>query len=198
MKPHSYISKRPTQAKGGYSLVEVLVAITVLLVALVAPLTIAYSGLKRANVSKEQTQAIFLAQEGIEAVMRLRENSALSASGFDNLAAVWSTNMGTAASRCSSKCGVLISDAAPISASSFYACNSTNCSFRFYEGAAVPFKQGASGGTETAFVRELTLTPSQSPAINAFVRVRSEVRWGSGAAEKVVLESYVYNTYYEP
>ena len=63
----------------GYSLVEVLVAISVLLIALVGPLTIASSGLKRANFAKEQTLAIFLAQEGMEAVVKLREDAALGA-----------------------------------------------------------------------------------------------------------------------
>ena len=68
-----------TTKERGYSLVEVLVAISVLLIALVGPMTIAQSGLKRSAQSKDNTMAVFLAQEGIEAVVKIREEDALGA-----------------------------------------------------------------------------------------------------------------------
>lgn len=180
----------------GYSLVEVLVAISVLLIALVGPLTIAHSGLKRANESKDNTLAVFLAQEGIEAVVKLREDDALNASAYNDLAQVWG-DMSSIASLCpvggANRCGVQIGDDGSITTSSFYRCSGSNCVINEHANARVPLKQRASGGTATIYTRELTITID-----NALAQVRSEVSWGDEPSDRVVLESYVYNTYYEP
>ncbi len=183
------------QRQGGYSLVEVLVAITVLLIALVGPLTIAHSGLQRAIHSKDNTLAVFLAQEGIEAVVKLREDDALDASSYTNLGEVWG-NLTALAALCpvggSESCGVLIAEDGSVTTGSFYRC-SGNCGMKQYDGASVPLKQGAAGGTATAYTRELYITVD-----NVLAQVQSVVSWGPSASERVVLESYVYNTYYEP
>ncbi len=180
----------------GYSLVEVLVAITVLLIALVGPLTIAHSGLKRANQSKDNTLAVFLAQEGIEALVKLREDDALDASTYSNLGEVWN-NMTTIASLCpvggTNRCGVQIAEDGSVTTSSFYRCSGSNCVINEHSGARVPLKQRASGGTATAYTRELSISVD-----NSLARVQSEVSWGDGPSDSVVLESYIYNTYYEP
>jgi type II secretory pathway pseudopilin PulG len=63
----------------GFTLVETLVAITVLLVAIVGPMTIAAQGLQASFFAREETTAVYLAQEGIEAVERARDNGALDA-----------------------------------------------------------------------------------------------------------------------
>lgn len=192
-----YLNNKQNKLKNeqGYSLVEVLVAITVLLIALVGPLTIAHSGLKRANESKGNTAAVFLAQEGIEAVVKLRENDALNASGYDNLSEVWG-DVSSLASLCpvdgAYNCGVLIAEDGTISTGSFYRCSGSNCEMDYSSSARVPYKQGASGEA-TPYTRYITMTIT-----NEYARVRSEVSWGSDASERIVLESYVYNSYYEP
>jgi len=61
----------------GYSLVEVLVSISVLLIAIVGPMTIASQGIKSASFALEQNTAFFLAQEGIETIYALRGDAAL-------------------------------------------------------------------------------------------------------------------------
>jgi prepilin-type N-terminal cleavage/methylation domain-containing protein len=183
----------------GYSLVEVLVAISVLLVALVGPLTIASSGLKRANFAKEQTLAIFLAQEGMEAVVKLREDSALAATSFDNLSEVWTGTFGAISSRCvvgsSNYCGVSIAEDGTVNSNSIYQCNATNCLIKHLSTARVPYRQGSSvTGTDTIFTRQIQVTVSGS----SYAQVVSTVSWGPAASDRVVVETYVYNTYYEP
>jgi len=184
--------------QSGYSLVEVLVAITVLLIALVGPLTIAYSGLKRANFSKEQTSAIFLAQEGTEAIVKLREDAALSADDFHNAAQVWSNTFNALGSKCtigsSNYCGVLINDSGAIDLSSVYTCSNTNCIIKYNPDARVPYKQGTGAtGTDTSYTRRLQISVSG----DAYARVKSIVSWGEAESQKIELETYVYNTYYE-
>lgn len=52
--------------KRGFSMIESLVAIAVLLVAIVGPLTIAINSIQYSNVAKDKLQATYLAQEQIE------------------------------------------------------------------------------------------------------------------------------------
>ncbi len=186
----------------GYSLVEVLVAITVLLVALVGPLTIAHSGLKRSIQSKDNTQAVFLAQEGIEAIVKLREDAALNATAYTNLGQVWSnvfnTGTGIGGTRCpvggSSYCGVTVNNDGSVVVGSVYQCSGTNCLMKYDSAARVPYKQGASvAGTNTTFTRQIQMTTTG----NTLVRVRSIVSWTGSSPGNVTLESYVYNIYYE-
>ena len=50
----------------GFSLVETLVAISILLIVIVGPMTISMSTAKSSSFASEQVQAFFLAQEGLE------------------------------------------------------------------------------------------------------------------------------------
>lgn len=182
----------PQTNQGGYSLVEVLVAITVLLVALVGPLTIAHSGLKRSYFAKEQVQAVFFAQEGIEAVIKLREDNALAVSDYSDADDLW-VELETAAARCASGCGVLISEGGEVVATSFYTCSGDSCVIDHFDGARVPYKQGQSGGEPTIYTREITMTINDT-----YAQVRSEVSWSDDSSDRVMLETYLYNTYYAP
>lgn len=175
----------------GYSLVEVLVAITVLLIALVGPLTIAHTGLQRSMQSKDNTMAVFLAQEGIEAIVKLREDGALSVSEYSD-SSLWDS-LTDLASLCpagnDNRCGARLGDDGSIV--SVYRCSS-NCDMRFYVDSPVPYKQGAPSGDATPYTRELTISVDGEVA-----HIRSEVFWGDEASESIMLESYVYNIYYE-
>lgn len=177
---------------GGYSLVEVLVAITVLLIALVGPLTIAQSGLKRAINSREQTTSIFFSQEGLEAVVKLREDNALATyPDLDSLSTTW--NYLTALNgRCTSAnpCGVTIGDDGAITSSSFYNCNATNCVMRYISGARVPYKQGVVTGTASQYERKIAISVTDESAV-----VTSTVTWGTRPDQTVELRTYVYNIY---
>jgi len=65
-------------SKKGFTLVETLVAIAILVTGIVAPMTIAARGLQSAFHAREQLTATFLAQEGTELVRLRRDNMALS------------------------------------------------------------------------------------------------------------------------
>ena len=69
--------KRAVSTERGFSLVETLVAITILLIAVLAPMRIVSQSIKAATFSQEQLTAVFLAQEGIEEIIRLRDDNAL-------------------------------------------------------------------------------------------------------------------------
>jgi len=67
-----------TLSKSGFTLVEALVSISILMVAIAGPMTIAQKSLSSAILSKDQMTASFLAQDGLEAVKNLRDQVVLN------------------------------------------------------------------------------------------------------------------------
>lgn len=63
----------------GFSLVETLVAISILLIVIVGPMTIIAGAAQSTNFSSEQVTASFLAQEGLELAQKERDDLVLSA-----------------------------------------------------------------------------------------------------------------------
>ena len=59
--------------KKGFTLLEALVAVSILMVAVVAPMTIAQKGLSSATYSKSQMIASYLAQDAIEYIKNVRD-----------------------------------------------------------------------------------------------------------------------------
>ena len=70
------INKKNTSQKG-FTLIEVLVAVFILITAVVVPLTISSKGIFYSNVVRDQSVASYLAQEGMEAVRLLRDDTFL-------------------------------------------------------------------------------------------------------------------------
>jgi len=61
-----------------FTLIEALVAISILMIAIASPMTLAQKGLSTAVLSKDQMIASFLAQDVIEAVKNIRDQVAVS------------------------------------------------------------------------------------------------------------------------
>ncbi|MFZ2038376.1 MAG: type II secretion system protein [Minisyncoccia bacterium] len=60
----------------GFTLVEALVAISILMISIAAPMTIAQNGLSTALFAREEMIAQFLAQDALEYVKYVRDNNA--------------------------------------------------------------------------------------------------------------------------
>jgi len=65
--------KYPNPNQAGFSLVETLVAITILLIIIVGPMKISSSTAKSTSFASEQIVASFLAQEGAELAQKTRD-----------------------------------------------------------------------------------------------------------------------------
>lgn len=86
---HTFALRVPAkQTRPGFTLIETFVAITVLLIALVGPLSIAAQSLRIAYYARDQVTAFYLAQEGIEYARAIRDQNYLTAlpwlSGIDS------------------------------------------------------------------------------------------------------------------
>jgi prepilin-type N-terminal cleavage/methylation domain-containing protein len=68
------INKRACQ-QDGFTLVETLIAIFILLVSITGPMAIAQSGLRAAFISRDQTTAFYLAQDAMEYVKNKRDDN---------------------------------------------------------------------------------------------------------------------------
>jgi Tfp pilus assembly protein PilV len=66
-----------------FTLIEALVAISVLMVAITGPMILAQKSLSEADLAKDQSTASFLAQDGIEAVLNIRDQIAISQTSGD-------------------------------------------------------------------------------------------------------------------
>ena len=76
--------KKQTNKKKAFTLIEALVAISILMIAIASPMTLAQKGLSTATLSKDQMIASFLAQDGIEAVKNIRDQIAVRGSATND------------------------------------------------------------------------------------------------------------------
>ncbi len=70
-----------TTNQKGFSLVETLFAIAILMIALVGPMTLAWSSLSASSDQRNEVTASYLAQESLEYIKNLRDTLALSGKG---------------------------------------------------------------------------------------------------------------------
>ncbi len=77
MKYHPLISSPAKMREKGFTLVETLVAISILVIALTGPLAIVAQSLKSSYFSRDEITAAYLAQEPIEYIRNLRDQNGL-------------------------------------------------------------------------------------------------------------------------
>lgn len=174
--------------QAGYSFVEVLVAIAVLLISIVGPLTIASTGLRNATFAREQNVAFFLAQEGIESVVYLRENAGLEKLHSGSNSWSWISSL-PADCRSGDPCRVDVEDF------TFEECDpESECDIYLHESGAVRYSHTASDGVPTPYNRKLYFTSVGENALH----VRSVVTWYTtafGEDRDIEIETYLYDIY---
>jgi len=183
----------------GYSLIEVLVAITILLVAIVGPMTIAATGLKNVQFAREQNIAIFLAQEGIEKTHQRRDEFYLRTFFGGESGNNWSddfVDVITDPDDCGDDgCTYSFTSLSPIDCDPVASCDVER---GVIDGLTVYTNAGdvsADSGTLEGTEFSRTIIVSNDSGV---LQVVSQVTWDSkstGEAEQLELHSYIYNTY---
>lgn len=157
---------------------ETLVAIAILLLVIVGPMTIAQKGIQNAYYANEQIAATFYAQEAIEAVRDYRDNVALDAYQdyeTDAVSEVETDEWMDEVPFCGFDTDCTV------------AYNSTSKAF------VTPSTENNKIAGATHFTRVITLEPRG----NGNVEVKVEVSWQSQVlgARDVVLQTWIYNHY---
>lgn len=199
-------------SQSGFSLVETLVSITILLIVIIGPMTISSSAAKSTSFSSEQVTAFFLAQEGLELVQKGRDDlfnrHFLSGNTPQYLPDPWGdfTSSGNSGlyHDCyeSDGCGLETSGNAAGSLVTPKDCTSdTNQCLLFFNPASGNIRSRYTHTTgvstvPTPFTRVIKITYDVAHPYE--VRVISEVTWRSGNLKQkqtVSVESYLLNTY---
>lgn len=84
MKSNHCIYSIRKRKKSGFTLVETLVAISILIIALTGPLAIIAQSLKTSQFSRDEITAAYLAQEPIEYIRNMRDQNGLRESNSSN------------------------------------------------------------------------------------------------------------------
>jgi prepilin-type N-terminal cleavage/methylation domain-containing protein len=198
------MQKNPPQS--GFSLVEVLVSITILLLVIVGPLQIIARSINSTNFATEQVHAWFLAQEGIELAQKGRDDLVLE-DFEDKLGGGGGTNpMSEFLSEyadcfdVNNGCGLTIDNGAA-SPVLVRPCGVIDC--RLYLTARTnsdrsSYQHSISGNTITPYTRVIKMEEVMDGTKVHEIKVTSTVTWRTGSlisSQRVEAVSYLFNVY---
>lgn len=181
----------------GFTMVETLVAISILLLVIIGPMTIAQKGIQNAYFARDQLTAVFLAQEAIEAVRELRDDQALII--YDKLIqeeATAQTTWGWLASNkidgvCKTATGCGFNPTTRV----FQSCDEIEaCKLRVDENGLYSYENGL-GTNPSIFSRKVYIENISGVS----VKIRVVVTWyatATGGPDRTVeLETWLYDRY---
>lgn len=180
----------PFTTTAGYSFVEVLVSIAVLLVAIVAPMTIAADGTQNATLARERVVATFLAQEAVESVYYHRNSAALAHLENDSND-TWDWVNSEIPNRCRRNNNREPCRIENLTTKEYGVCNTAAQCRVYVNGSA--YNQSSSGDA-TPYTRRIFFAEPASGELEVEVRVTWQSR-ATGAEEEVELVTYIQDVY---
>ncbi len=181
----------------GFTLIEALVAISILLIAIATPMSIAQKGLSDAEISKDEATASFLAEDAIEAVKNIRDNTALKAE-TDSTVTDWLSGLDD---NCvSSYCNIDTRDLNVLAynpqdpnsnPSQMEIARDTSGNFLYF----VPLISNPPvGESPSIFSRYINIIPNPSSSNPNEAEVNVKVSWQSpGGSQSVIISDFIYN-----
>ncbi len=172
-------TRHKTQKISGFTLVETLVAISILSLAILGTFTAIQSALQQSGFAKDQITAFYLAQEAVEYVRNIRDTNALK-----NLAvpdsATWLQGFADTGDPCSSGQACEI-DSAHTSVATCSGGGASGCDLLTQDSTTGVFGYGYN--TPTRFKRVVRFTPTAGSPVHEGV-VSVTMSWTSGTFAK--------------
>ncbi|MEK7121027.1 MAG: prepilin-type N-terminal cleavage/methylation domain-containing protein [Patescibacteria group bacterium] len=170
------VNKKARRLRTGLTLIETLVAISVLMVAVSGALSLSYKSLSSASFAKDQITAYYLAQDGMESIKNIRDENLLRGRN-------WMVGLsGTCHNN--NKCKV---DPIDLTVSS---CSQTCEPLRFDEESGL--YGYSSSWPESIYIREISLIKTTDDEELLVV----EIRWRSGGIDKsFVVKETIFDWY---
>lgn len=175
----------PRQRRG-FTLIEALVAISIITIAAAGPLYGAAQALKVAQNSRNQLTAAHLAQEGLEYIRKIRDNNFLAVYATANSIYAWS-NFKTAVAACLVSAGGCQID--PV-VSSLGSCPAGVCQKLYKKSlSGATYYSLDTSGTITPFTRKIEITYVSTD----YVKVVSTVTWEFHGLNTIKVVDYLTN-----
>ena len=197
MKTHQQIKYSPCAYTPGFTLVETLVSVSILLVVIIGPMTIARQGMRMGFHANEQMTAVFLAEEALESVIALRDDNALNVlynGGADTWS--WYGNAGISSCKAVNGCDLDTEDG------TYHACSS-NGSGCILKKSVLPNKAYDYSGLDASpYIRQIFLSnPIVVGPDTIATKVTVTVKWSvptyllSSGTRTITLQTYIYDHY---
>ncbi len=187
----------------GFTLVEALVAISILMIAVTGPMTVAQKGLVSAITSKDQMIAAFLAQDAIEYIKNVRDSNGVKANAIGGTSPdEWLAGLGEIEciketlepnETIDSGCNVDTLHNGLLSSSVNY----QMCTERSIDGQFLGYGIGDSSTcilskfSRYIKIKRVNDVVTGEPADEAYIDVL--IKWGNGADQQFRIGSYLYN-----
>jgi len=160
----------------GFTLIEMLVAVSIFSMSVIAFMSVLSSGISDTNYAKNKTIAAFLAVEGIEYTRNIRDSfvnhDATPEDGWQKFKTLMSTCIGPNGCHLGDVSSYDINEVSPVTVSP---CNiGNNCSLYYYPNTGrYSYDHAAGGGSDSGFTRSITVTPIGADE----VKISSTVTW---------------------
>ncbi len=187
--------------KKGFTLLETLVAVSLLMIAIVGPLTIAQKSVKTSSYTKNRVTAYYLAQDALEFLRNIRDTNSLRGFDWNRLLLAYSACLeGVGSGKCdieslNSPDTVVLNPGTSQSTGNIilFPCAVTCPNLTFFSSFGY---YGHLPGTESQFRREITITPLNTSPDNRELLIRVDVIWNEsilGGEKKISLYDEVYD-----
>lgn len=184
-------------------MVEALVAITVLLIGVIGPITLLANSITNANYAKNQITAFFLAQEGQEMIINARNNNRLrgdtNPDPSANDGSYWLSGNGLRKCNPDSgegadTCYIDTSEVIGNEEDKFHGCSDNGCPPLKIDPASGFYGYG--NGTTSIFTRTIQINPINESGLVNRAKVTVIVVWQQkNLSRDFILESIIYRQY---
>ncbi len=197
MQLRMYISSQRKKGERGFTLVETLVAVLILMMVIIGPMTIASRGIQGSYFANEQVTAVFLAQEAMESIQQLRDDNALEVfEGGSTESWEWYDDLESSCKNTGANGGCDYN----ILMGTYHSCaTESNCKLEMYTGSAEAIKYGYGNlpdwNTNSPYTRKIQIGTEVGGGVPVMVTVSWTSHLFSSSVREVTLQTWIYDQY---